>query len=58
MTARLKQANLATKADFDDFVEITDFDNKVKDLNEKVTSNKIKHVWARIQYNNSQNIWD
>ena len=58
MTARLKQANLATKADFDDFVEITDFDNKVKDLNEKVTSNKIKHVGARIQYNNSQNIWD
>ena len=58
MTAKLKQANLATKADLDDFVETTDFDNKVKDLNEKVPSNKIKHIWARIKYNNSQNISD
>ena len=45
--ARLKQANIATKADFDDFVENTDFDNKLKDLNENLTSNKTKHVGAK-----------
>ena len=42
--ARLKQTNLATKADLDDFVEKTDFNYKLKKLNKKVTSNKIKHV--------------
>ena len=45
--ARLKQANIATKADFDDFVENTNFDNKLKDLNENLTSNKTKHVGAK-----------
>ena len=45
--ARLKQANIATKADFDDFVENTDFDNKLKDLNENLTSNKTSHVGAK-----------
>ena len=37
---RLAQANLATKADIDDFVEQTDFNDKLKNLNKKVTSNK------------------
>ena len=35
-TARLKQANLASKGDIANFVKKTDFDNKLKD----VTSNK------------------
>ena len=39
-TASLKQANLATKSDIDDFVEKTGFDDKLRNLNKKVTSNK------------------
>ena len=35
-TARLKQANLASKSDIANFVKKTDFDNKLKD----VASNK------------------
>ena len=42
--ARLKQANLATKAETADFAKKTDFDNKLKSLNKKITSNKAKHV--------------
>ena len=39
--ARLKQANLATKVDIDDFIEKTNFDDKLKKLNKKDTSSKI-----------------
>ena len=39
-TASLKQANFATKSDIDDFVEKTGFDDKLRNLNKKVTSNK------------------
>ena len=46
LTARVNQANLATKSDIDDFVENTDFDNKLENLNKKVTSNKSEHVEA------------
>ena len=53
--ARLKQANIATKADFDDLVENTDFDNKLKDLNENLTSNKTKHVGAKQKLNDLTN---
>ena len=42
-TATLKQANLATKAHIADFVKETDFNNKLKNLNKNVTSNKTKH---------------
>ena len=35
---RLKRANLASKSDIANFVKMTDFDNKLKD----VTSNKNK----------------
>ena len=38
LTARLKEVNLATKA------EETGFDNELKKLNKKVTLNKTKHV--------------
>ena len=44
LPARLKQANLATKADIHDFVKKTIFDNKLKNLNKNVTSNKSKQV--------------
>ena len=43
-SARLAQAKLATKADFDDFVKETDFENKPKNIKKKVTSNKAKQV--------------
>ena len=42
-TARLKQANLDVKTDIDGSIKKTDFDNKLKNLNKKVTSNKSKH---------------
>ena len=43
---RLAQPNASTKADIDDMVEKTYFDDKLKKLNEKVTSKKAKHVEA------------
>ena len=39
---RSKQLNLATKADIDDLVEKTDSDDKLKNLNKKIASNKKK----------------
>ena len=43
-TVRLKQASLAIKGDIVDFVKRTDFDDKLKNSNKKVTSNKLQHV--------------
>ena len=43
VAARLAEANLATKGDIDYFVNKTDFDDKLKNLNKKVTLNKTKH---------------
>ena len=40
ITARLKQANLPSKRGFANFVKTTDFDNKLKNNNKKVTNNK------------------
>ena len=37
--ARSAQAKLTTKADIADFVKEMDFDNKLKNINKKVTSN-------------------
>ena len=43
--AKLAQVNLAKKNHIAAvFVKMTDFDNKVKKLNKKVTSNKTKYV--------------
>ena len=42
--ARLRQSHLATEADIDDFIENPDFDDKLKNLNKEVTSNKSKHL--------------
>ena len=39
--ARLKEAKLATKNDIADFVKMTDFENKLKNFNKKVTLNKV-----------------
>ena len=43
---RLKYANLATTAGIVDFIEKIDFDDKLKNLNKKVTANKTKQVEA------------
>ena len=43
-TVRFAQAKLAAKDDIADFVKEKDFDNKLKSINKKVTSNKTKHV--------------
>ena len=43
-TARFEQGSLATKADIADFIKNTDFDDKLENLNKKVTSNKPKHL--------------
>ena len=45
--ARLTQANLATNSDTGNFVKKTDFDDKLKSLNKKVTSNKTKHLLVK-----------
>ena len=42
--ARLAQVNLASKSDIANFAKNTDFDDKLKDLNKNVTSNKTKHL--------------
>ena len=43
-TARLKQKSLACKNNIADLVEKKNFDDKLKNLNKKVTSNKTKQV--------------
>ena len=45
-TSILKQPNLASRNDIPDFVKKADFNNKLRKLNENVTSNKTKHVLA------------
>ena len=54
-SARLAQAKLATKADIDYLVKKTDFDDKLKILNKKVTSNKTKHVDNEKKFTNLTN---
>ena len=50
-TARLAKASLATKGDNDDLVEKTRLDNKLENLDKKVTSNKIKNLEAEKKLN-------
>ena len=47
----LAQENLANKNDIANFVKKTDFDYKLKNLNKKATSNKIKHVLLENELN-------
>ena len=42
--ARLAQETLAGKNDIANFVNKTDFEDKLKNLNKKATSNKRKHL--------------
>ena len=45
--AWLAQASLASKNDIANFVNETDFDDKLKNLNKKVTSNETKHLLVK-----------
>ena len=42
--ARLKQASLVSKDDINNFVNNTDFDNKLLSFNKRVNSDKTKHL--------------
>ena len=56
-SARLAEANLARKNDIVNSVKKADFDDKLKDLNKKGTSNKTKHVLAENDVNEiSENV--
>ena len=48
---RLAQANLANKNDIANFVKKTDFGEKLKTLNKKITSNKTKHLLVENELN-------
>ena len=52
--ARLAQANLASKNDIANFIKKTDFDDKLKNLNKKVTSNKAKHLVVKNEFKKLQ----
>ena len=54
--ARLAQANLASKSDIANFVKKTDFDDKLKNVNKKVTSNKTKHLLFENEFKKPTNI--
>ena len=49
--SRLKRANLASKDDVATFVNKTDFDNKLLSFNERINSNKTKHVLVENELN-------
>ena len=51
-TARLAQANLASKNDIANFLKKTDFYDKLKTLNKKFTSNETKHVFDEMNKKN------
>ena len=51
IAARLAQANLGSKNDFANFVKKTYFDDKLKNLNKKVTSNRTKHLLIENELN-------
>ena len=50
----LAQANLASKIDIGNFVKKTDFDDKLKNSNKKVTSNKTKHLLVENEFKKLQ----
>ena len=49
--ARLAQANLPSKNNIANFVKKTEFDDKLKNLNKTITSNKTKHVRIKNELN-------
>ena len=50
MYCKFTQANFATKGNIGDFVKKTDFDDKLKNLNKKVTSNKSKRLLVKNEF--------
>ena len=50
-TARLAQPNLANKSDSDNLVKMAEFDDKLKNLNKNVISNKAKNVLVENELN-------
>ena len=52
--ARLAQENLASKNDITNFVKKTDFDDKVNNLNKKITLSKTKHVLVENKFKKLQ----
>ena len=50
----LAQANLASKNDIAALVKKTDFDDKLKNLNKEVTSNKSKHLLVENEFKKLQ----
>ena len=52
LAARLAQVNLASKNDIAAFVKKINFDDKIKNLNKKVTSNKLKHLLVENELKN------
>ena len=56
VTSRLAEAYLSSKNDIVNFVKRTGFDDEVKNLNKKVTSNKTKHVLAENEFKNLQTL--
>ena len=52
--ARLAQTNLASKSDISTFVKKTDFDDKLKNLNKNVTSNKTKYLLVENKFKKLQ----
>ena len=51
VAARLKQVNLASKTDITNFVNKADFDNKLLSFDERINSNKTKHVIVENELN-------
>ena len=52
--SRLAQGNLASKNVIANFIKKTDFDDKIKDLNKKITSNKTKHLLIENEFKKLQ----
>ena len=57
VTATLNLANLATKDDIADFIKKTDFDNKLKNVNEIVILNKSKIYQLKMNLKNCKIKW-
>ena len=49
-----KQANLASKSDIPDLIKKADFDNEILGFNQRINSNKTKHVVAENELNKWQ----
>ena len=51
LTETLKEAKLAAKSDIANFVKEIDFDEKLRNVNKKVTLNKSKHLLVENELN-------